>query len=55
MTEMRSEETLAVDVSGQHYVCEHVRRASGVCGREWSGTSSNVVISQTKFSSNLRV
>src|SRR5262249_30481709 len=42
---VRPDETSAVDVSGQH-PC----RASGR-----SGTSSNVVISREKFSSNLRV
>jgi hypothetical protein len=49
--EMRPEETSAVDVSGQHYVCVTVsNRRNGQ-----SGTSSNVVISREKFSSNLRV
>src|SRR5262249_53192096 len=42
---MRPDETSAVDVSGQH-----LGHAS-----DRSGTSSNVVISREKFSSNLRV
>src|SRR3984893_9770653 len=59
--DMRSDETSAVDVSGQHPLLhadvERVRRKS--CSRSSrahrSGTSSNVVISRVKFSSNLRV
>ena len=54
------DETSAVDVSGQHLVVQaagvramQVVRASGA--RRKRGTSSNVVISREKFSSNLRV
>ena len=58
---MRPDETSAVDVSGQHPLrkgakrgCD-VSRTSASRARDGSGTSSNVVISREKFSSNLRV
>src|SRR6266849_2332125 len=59
--ETRSDETSAVDVSGQHPCRESGRckcdasRACAFTRTHRSGTSSNVVISREKFSSNLRV
>ena len=59
-SKVEPEETSAVDVSGQHLVVQaagvramQVVRASALIGKR--GTSSNVVTSREKFSSNLRV